>query len=457
MTKEVAMSFFDEPIGENDGKKNDAIQENITQKETPLQGASQADILNDLYPNKTADTSEKDFWEGFYIPPKKVKRGRLNMLLSCAVGLLLIFCGFGIAVVSVRGQGWLSNLITGEKHISFTLPLSEKPKADEGDMDKDGKYTTNGLAKNFSDTVVSIEIFSNKSNLIPDGQGSGIIMTENGYIVTNAHVVDPAKKGIKVVLNNGDEYEAKVIGSDSKSDIAVIKIPASNLQTAEFGDSSQVEIGEEIVAIGSPAGYYGSVTKGIVSGLNRNIVLENSIKTNNCIQIDAAINPGNSGGALFNMYGQVIGITSSKLVSETYEGIGFAISTEEAKPIIEDIMEKGFVSGRVKIGITFYNVSKAAADINEVKPGLCVVSVDKNCDVANTELAPGDIITKIDGIDVSEKDADINGILQKHKADDEITCEVYRKGYSKDSDTFEIKFKLMEDNGGLAEVSSEAE
>lgn len=452
------MSFFDEPIEQNDVNNSDKDEEinKSENAETISENNYETKEQNtEFIPAGASDGTERDFWEGFYIPPQKTKRSKLGVLVSFAAGIMLIACGFGIAVVSVRGQGWLSNLITKDQHISFTLPLSEKPNADQSDLDSEGKYTTQGLAKNFSDTVVSIEVYSSSSSLIPDGQGSGIIMTENGYIVTNAHVVSDADKGMKVVLNNGDEYQATLVGADTKSDIAVIKIPANNLQAAEFGDSSQVEIGEEVVAIGSPAGYTGSVTKGVVSGLNRNIILENSIRTENCIQIDAAINPGNSGGALFNMYGQVIGITSSKLVSETYEGIGFAISTQEAKPIIEDIIEHGYVAGRVRIGITYYQVTEAAAEINEVVAGLCIVSIDEKCDVADTELAVGDIITEIDGTDVAKSDIDIFSILDKYKAGDEITCKVYRKGYSETSDYFEVTFKLMEDNGGLVETTEE--
>ena len=160
-----------------------------------------------------------------------------------------------------------------------------------------------------------------------------------------------------------------MVGQDSATDIAVIKIQAQDLQAAEFGDSTQVNAGEEVVAIGSPAGYYGTVTKGIVSGVNRRIRLENSSTIMNCIQIDAAINPGNSGGALFNMWGQVIGITSSKLASSDYEGIGFAVSIDEAKPVIEELMEKGYVAGRVKIGVTYYAVSDTTAEIYGIKAG----------------------------------------------------------------------------------------
>lgn len=228
----------------------------------------------------------------------------------------------------------------------------------------------------------------------------------------------------------------------------MIKIQAQGLQAAEFGDSTQVNAGEEVVAIGSPAGYYGTVTKGIVSGVNRRIRLENSSIIMNCIQIDAAINPGNSGGALFNMWGQVIGITSSKLASSDYEGIGFAVSIDEAKPVIEELMEKGYVAGRVKIGVTYYAVSDTTAEIYGIKPGICIVSINPDCDVANTDLAEGDIITEIDG-NSTAGEVDIASLFSGKQAGDEVACKVYRKTDSGDEKEFEIKFKLMADNGGL--------
>jgi len=188
----------------------------------------------------------------------------------------------------------------------------------------------------------------------------------------------------------------------------------------------------------------------------RRIRLENSSIIMNCIQIDAAINPGNSGGALFNMWGQVIGITSSKLASSDYEGIGFAVSIDEAKPVIEELMEKGYVAGRVKIGVTYYAVSDTTAEIYGIKPGICIVSINPDCDVANTDLAEGDIITEIDGKSTAGE-VDIASLFSGKQAGDEVACKVYRKTDSGDEKEFEIKFKLMADNGGLVAYSQAEE
>lgn len=370
---------------------------------------------------------------------------------------MVLFVGIGIAIsiTSIRGSGWVRNLVTGDEKISFTLPVADKPKLDDEFYQADGRYTAEGIAKGFSPAVVSIEVYKNSGGYVAAGQGSGVIMSADGYIVTNAHVVNAAESGIKVVLSDNSEYEAKVVGQDSATDIAVIKIQAQGLQAAEFGDSTQVNAGEEVVAIGSPAGYYGTVTKGIVSGVNRRIRLENSSIIMNCIQIDAAINPGNSGGALFNMWGQVIGITSSKLASSDYEGIGFAVSIDEAKPVIEELMEKGYVAGRVKIGVTYYAVSDTTAEIYGIKPGICIVSINPDCDVANTDLAEGDIITEIDGKSTAGE-VDIASLFSGKQAGDDVTCKVYRKTDSGDEREFEIRFKLMADNGGLV-ADSQAE
>lgn len=290
----------------------------------------------------TAHKVDEDFWSAVDSARKRSRRRERMRHAVARLCFMVLFVGIGIAIsiTSIRGSGWVRNLVTGDEKISFTLPVADKPKLDDEFYQADGRYTAEGIAKGFSPAVVSIEVYKNSGGYVAAGQGSGVIMSADGYIVTNAHVVNAAESGIKVVLSDNSEYEAKVVGQDPATDIAVIKIQAQGLQAAEFGDSTQVNAGEEVVAIGSPAGYYGTVTKGIVSGVNRRIRLENSSIIMNCIQIDAAINPGNSGGALFNMWGQVIGITSSKLASSDYEGIGFAVSIDEAKPVIEDLWKR---------------------------------------------------------------------------------------------------------------------
>ena len=381
---------------------------------------------------------------------KRRRDSRLKVIASTALITSVVIIGGAKLMVLIRGRGWAANMILGGKNIEFTLPVADYPKIDIADMDEYGRYTTEGLVKAVSDTVVEIQIFKSQNGLSPTSQGSGIIISENGYIVTNAHVVSEATLGIRVVLADGGVYDGVIIGSDDRTDIAVIKINAAGLNFAAFADSDGVSLGEDVCAIGAPGGFANSVTKGIVSGLHREIAAQNGDTRMECLQLDAAINPGSSGGAIFNMYGQVIAISSSKLASSNYDGIGFAITTNAAKPIIESLMENGYVKGRIKVGITFYGVNEqAAANAKvEMKPGLYIVDIDESCDVANTELAVDDVITSVDGVAVTSLE-ELKELLEGRLPGDTVNAHVYRPSLTGGGEEFDISFKLMEDDGGL--------
>lgn len=256
----------------------------------------------------------------------------------------------------------------------------------------------------------------NSDEMVEQGSGSGIIISEDGYIVTNQHVIDGATE-ISVILNTGDEYTAKLVGEDSKSDLAVLKIDAPNLVAATLGDSEQLKVGELAVAIGNPLGqeFAGSVTVGVISAVNRTMTVDN--KKYNLIQTDAAINPGNSGGALVNQYGEVVGINSVKISSTGVEGIGFAISTAEAKPIIDDLMSNGYVSGRPLVGIM----------ARETAYGLSVSSITEGSGAEKAGMQVGDLIVKADDKVVKTVDA-LNEIRDTKKAGDTLLLTVIRNG-----------------------------
>lgn len=390
--------------------------------------------------------SDEEFWHSAAAAKRKRPRPSVPVIILAA--MMVIVMGFTLIVI-INGKGWLLNLISGDNYMEFTLPIAEAPEADRALMQEDGRYTAEGLAEAASPSVVALEMYKEEFGFVPFSQGSGIIMTSDGYVITNAHVVEGAEK-IKAVLYDGTEYSAKLVGADKPTDIAVIKLSAADLKPAVFGDSSALHIGEEVVAIGSPAGFYGSVTKGVVSGLDRKIRVEEYSTTMSCIQIDAAINPGNSGGALFNMWGQVVGITSSKLASSEYDGIGFAISMEEAKPIIEQLVEKGYTAGKPRVGITFYAISEETAEMNGTVAGLMIVAIDPTCDIANTELRENDTIVMLDGIRVtaSEQVADI---MKDKKPGDTMTARISRQQEDGTFTEFDISFELMEDNGTFVE------
>ena len=257
------------------------------------------------------------------------------------------------------------------------------------------------------------------------------------------------------MLYDKTEYSAKVIGADDSTDIAVLKIAGKDLTAAQFADSDTCELGDDVVAIGSPAGYENSVTKGIISGLDRSIRAENSATPMSCIQIDAAINPGNSGGALFNSFGQVIGITSSKLVATSYDNIGFAITVNSAKPIIEELIEHGYIPDKGRVGIYYYAISEETAKMYGIEAGIYVAGIDEECNIAKTDIKEGDIITEFNGESASSEKK-VSEILSKMKAGDKMVCKVYRPELDDDSSfisgkgkTFEIEFELDSDKTSM--------
>ena len=374
------------------------------------------------------------------------------------------FAGFILYSRSSRngGDAALDNDISSSSSESRRdgpqLSLENRPAADEEEY-TDGVLSTEEIAAKVRPSVVGIQTYRTEYPMQVYGTGSGIIMSEDGYIVTNAHVVSGATGGILVILDNNEEYEAEVVGIDEKTDVAVIKIDASNLTAAEFGNSDELVLGERIVAIGNPTGMNlaGSVTQGIVSGLKRLISVTNE-ETNEtiemeAIQVDAAINPGNSGGALINKYGQVVGINSSKLSSTQIEGIGFAIPISTAKPIVDDLIAYGYVRGRVLLGITYYPVSDAVGAMSGYTPGLWVQSVREDMDAYAKGLRAGDIITQIDGQDVRDS-ATVKGILSAKKPGDSVKLTVVQQSISGKIKTYTINVTLAEDKGSSQSTGS---
>ncbi|MBZ4662632.1 MAG: hypothetical protein JG776_314 [Caloramator sp.] len=269
---------------------------------------------------------------------------------------------------------------------------------------------------------------------VKQGTGSGIIFDKSGYIVTNQHVIDGASE-VYVTLAGGKKLPARVIGADYRTDLAVLKIEAQNLPVAKFGDSSKVRVGDIAVAIGNPLGeeFSGSVTAGVISAVNRKMSVDG--RTYKVIQTDASINPGNSGGALCNEAGEVIGINSLKISSA--EGMGFAISINEAKPIIESLMKNGYVS-RPFIGIYYEFIDEEIADEYNVPIGVSIRGVERGSGAEEAGIRPGDIIVNFDGVDIKKME-DLSDILEKHKVGDIVSARIWRDGKYID-----VKIKLGE-------------
>ena len=336
----------------------------------------------------------------------KVKKHRFRKI---APYLLSAFVASAVTAgaVGVGGYYYYLKPIIKTQQVSYTAPSGDIEGGVSTVLFANGKKTlsVSEIAKQVGPSCVGVinkaklqpqryyDPFSGRyyyyqtsDELVKQGSGSGIIISEDGYIVTNQHVIAEASE-ITVVLNTGNEYTATLVGADSKSDLAVLKIDAQGLTAAVLGDSSQVEVGDLAVAIGNPLGQElaGTVTAGVISAVNRKMTVDN--RSYNLLQTDAAINPGNSGGALVNQYGEVIGINSIKMSETGVEGIGFAIAISEAKPIIDDLMNEGYVSGRSLIGVT----------ITESKNGLTVYSVSEGSGAEKAGIKQGDLIVKADG------------------------------------------------------------
>ncbi len=280
------------------------------------------------------------------------------------------------------------------------------------------------------------------------GGGSGIILSEDGYIVTNAHVVIDEEKGklditVKVMGRN-EEYPAKIIGYDEKSDIALLKIETTGLVAAEIGNSNALVVGDEVVAIGTPLdeAYAGTVTNGIISGLDR--VIDETETATKYIQTNAAINPGNSGGPLVNMYGQVIGINTAKIVMEGYEGMGFAIPMDSILDIISQLQSTGYIE-RPALGIMCQSVTESESNYYGIPQGVRIVSVAANSDLAG-KVEIYDIITEIDGETIKDI-GDLTLVLDAHRIGDEIELTMYRRKTSEagTAKTYKVKVVLASD------------
>ncbi|ADY55323.1 peptidase S1 and S6 chymotrypsin/Hap [Syntrophobotulus glycolicus DSM 8271] len=297
-----------------------------------------------------------------------------------------------------------------------------------------------GLA---ADSVVEIATETVQNNArrgqyVSEGAGSGVVITQDGYLVTNNHVIENAEK-ITVRLRNETTYSAALIGSDSQSDLALLKIDASGLQPAVFGDSDKLLVGETAVAIGNPLGELGgTVTDGIISALDREIELDG--ETMNLLQTNAAINPGNSGGGLFNGSGELIGIVVAKSSGSGVEGLGFAIPVNDAKTVIEQLMSNGYVKGRVTLGMTLVDVADAqtAMAYRLQQSGVYVQSVTAGSHAQTAGFQAGDCLVSADGAQITSS-ADLNKVLGGHQVGDELSFAVKRN-----NQTITLKLVLEE-------------
>lgn len=271
--------------------------------------------------------------------------------------------------------------------------------------------------------------------------GSGVILTEDGLILTNTHVIEGCDSA-KVTLFDDREFEAKLVGADSISDIALLKIDARHLPAADFGDSSTLTVGQQVAAIGNPLGeqFRMTLTDGIISAISRDINYNG--RTMTLMQTNAALNEGNSGGPLFNMHGQVIGITNMKMMSSesSIEGIGFAIPTSTVLTVVNGILQDGKVVGRVSIGITIGPIPDSAIADYDLPEGLYIVTVEPSSDAAKKGLQEGDILMEVNGQKVTTT-AEVSEIKDRFSVGDELLFKIWRDG-----EILEVSVALVDTN-----------
>ena len=291
---------------------------------------------------------------------KKSSGSKVFLALLIAI-LLIVGIAIGVAYVGRDAREAQAAKTTTTKDTRNSINIGDTRTYDEENTD--GALTSVEIAQKCKPSVIAVMVYQPNGDKY--GEGSGVVMSVDekagySYVVTCAHIVDTANTTLKVQLEDGTQYNANLVGYDNRTDIGVLQVKTTKLEAAEFGDSTVLKVGEPVYAIGNPGGtaFYGSVTSGIISAIDRPTSSNESGYTMECIQHDAAINPGNSGGALINSYGQVIGINSSKIASEEFEGMGFAVPINVAKSVVDDILKSGYVTGRAKLGIRYVPVSE---------------------------------------------------------------------------------------------------
>lgn len=359
-------------------------------------------------------------------PKKPASRGFVAAML-----VISILCSAALGF----GGGYLANNMNSSSSNGVNIN-----KVEASNTSRSGNVsanTTSEVVKKTADSVVEIETEGVKTGsfaqqYVVQGAGSGVIISEDGYIITNHHVIEDANS-VTVTLRDGKtSYTAAVIGSDSENDIALLKVDAKGLTPATFGDSSKLAVGDYVVAIGNPLGQLGgTVTDGIISALARDVVIEGKNMT--LLQTNAQISPGNSGGGLFNSNGELVGIVNAKDSATEVEGIAFAIPINNVLDIIDDLKSYGYVTGKIDLGMQLTDITSndTAFYYGVNQTGCYVLSVTRGSNAEAAGFHTGDLITKVNSTDINTS-ADVKNALKDSKVGDKVKFTVYRNGETTD-------------------------
>lgn len=362
--------------------------------------------------------------------PKKQRKPISRGGIAIALAVTMVFsCGLGF------GGGYFANKVNTSTSGSLNITKTSNSGTTTTASSTSKANSTSEIVKKTADSVVeisteSVVTGSFAQQYVQQGAGSGVIISQDGYILTNNHVINGANS-VKVRLRDGTEYDATIIGSDSDNDIALLKVSATGLSSATFGDSNSLAVGDYVVAIGNPLGELGgTVTDGIISALARKVTIEDTQMT--LLQTNAQVNPGNSGGGLFNANGELVGIVNAKQSATEVEGIAFAIPINNVLDILSDLKEYGYVTGKVDLGIDFTDITsdETAFYYGVNQTGCYVLSVDSGSNAEKAGVTRGDLVTKVNDTDVSSS-SDITTALEKAEVGDTVTFTVSRRGTSK--------------------------
>ena len=392
------------------------------------------------------NNNESKFSEATYTVTSGKERKNPNFLKNAFIP----FCSSALATVLVIGVCFgvpniRGKLLNNSSISNGNLAISSGPVSNTVTT-TDYSKTAIAVANKVLPSIVGISVeytvnsFFGKSSTA-QASGSGIIISEDGYILTNNHVINSTSSNsfyqiteannLKVKLYNDDtEYDAKVVGSDAQTDLAVIKIEKTGLTAAELGDSDSVQVGEFAMAVGNPLGLQSSISCGIISAKNREVPDSETHTTYNVIQTDAAINSGNSGGALVNADGKVIGINTLKLSGTGVEGIGFAIPINSTTSVYKELISNGKII-RPYIGITGIDLDENTAKKNNLVQGVYVRSVDNFSAAEKAGIQSGDVIIEAEGTKIQTMD-ELNTIKNRHSVGDKIKLKINRNGQEKE-------------------------
>lgn len=389
-------------------------------------------------------------------PPEipQTKRSRKPMKNSTLISIVSVI---GISSVLLSGGAAYAGTKLAQQQAQENTAITEQAPNDTTNVNVTTIDVSDVVSKLRPSVVeISTESISSGNSIfgqyISQGAGSGVIYSEDGYIITNNHVIDGASS-ITVKTMDGTEYPATLVGTDPQTDIAIIKIDAKGLIPATLGDSDSIKVGQAAIAIGNPLGSLGgSVTTGTISAVGREITIDNETMT--LLQTDAAINPGNSGGGLFDINGRLVGIVNSKNAATEIEGLGFAIPISDVTGVIQELIQNGRVTSRPVLNVTLQNIESSAfmGEETEIKPGVYIVQVVDGGTADRAGLKVGDRIISFDGKEI-EASADVKQVLKQHAIGDKVEIVIERDGkemsLTVDLQNFDLQYPTKNMNASI--------